>query len=61
MSCGKAAPTAVPAMRPDMRSTVMAVGSTSVGEHNGIGRRDACIARPQPHPTRPPPPLHPVL
>lgn len=29
MSCVRAAPTAVPAMRPAMRNTVMAVGNTS--------------------------------
>lgn len=31
MSCVRAAPTAVPAMRPAMRNTVMAVGNTSKG------------------------------
>lgn len=36
MSCVRVAPTAVPAMRPATRSTVMAAGSTLVGEH-GIG------------------------
>lgn len=39
MSCVRAGPTAALAMRPAMRSTVMAVGSTSVGEH-GIGQGD---------------------
>lgn len=29
MSCDRAAPTAAPAMRPAMQSTVMAVGNTS--------------------------------
>lgn len=33
MSCVRAAPTAAPAMRPDMRNTVTAVGNTSVGEN----------------------------
>lgn len=35
MSCVRAAPTAVPAMRPAMRNTVMAVGNTSVGLDQG--------------------------
>lgn len=40
MSCVRAAPTAAPAMRPVMLSTVMAVGNTSVGECGGKGQRD---------------------
>lgn len=38
MSCVRAAPTAAPAMRPATRSTVMAAGSTSVGEHDGTAQ-----------------------
>jgi hypothetical protein len=36
MSCVRAVPTAAPAMKPAMQSTVMAVESTSVGEHDGM-------------------------
>lgn len=38
MSCVRAAPTAAPAMRPATRSTVMAAGNTSVGEHDGTAQ-----------------------
>lgn len=38
MLCVRAAPTAVPAMRPATRSTVMAAGNTSVGEHDGTAQ-----------------------
>lgn len=37
MSCVRAAPTVVPAMRPAMQNTVTAVGSTSVSKH-GTGQ-----------------------
>lgn len=51
MSCVRAAPTAAPATRPAMPSTVMAVGSTLVGEHCGTRWRYAWLAELQPHPT----------
>lgn len=40
MSCDRAVPTAAPAMRPAMQSTVMAVGNTSVGKRGETGQRD---------------------
>lgn len=71
MSCVRAAPTAAPAMRPDMQNTVMAVGNTSVGEnmlgqdsraYAQLGHGPTHLSLPPPHKAPPsPPPSFPLV